>query len=77
MFGQSLCMPLVSKHSRISLSSPFPVCASVDFVHQSSDTIIVTYSLNIAHTEKVIKHVTGRQNVNWCFGEVLLIALAA
>ena len=31
MPGQSWCKSSVSKHSRIRLSSPFPVCASEDF----------------------------------------------
>ena len=41
MPGQSWCEPPVSKHSQIRLSSPFPICASVDFVYQCSGTIIV------------------------------------
>ena len=41
MPGQSWCKPSVSKNSRVHLSSPFLVCASVDLVHQNSATIIV------------------------------------
>ena len=53
MPGQSLCKLSVSKHSRIRLSSPFPVCASVDFVHQSSVTIIVY--IHIRYTLHTLK----------------------
>ena len=44
---QSWCKPSVSKHSRIRLSSHFPVCASMDIVHQSSGVIIVCVHIYI------------------------------
>ena len=55
MVGQSWCKPSVSKHSRIHLSSSFPVCVSVDFVHQSSDTIIVYIHNDIRCTLYTLK----------------------
>ena len=58
MPGQSWCKPLGSKHSRIRLSSPFPVCASVDFVHQSSATIIVYQ--NVRYTLHTLKRQSNR-----------------
>ena len=64
MPGKSWCKPTVLKHSRIRLSSSFPVCASVDFVHQGSGTIKVYIHIRYTKRESVL-----------C--EVLLIALAA
>ena len=71
-----LSKPSVSKHSRIRLSSLFPVCASVDFVHQSSGTIRV--SIHIRYTLHTLKRqssrtVIGKQKVNRFY----VIALAA
>ena len=42
MPGQSWCKSPVSKHSRIRLSSPFPVCVSVDFRVQVPEQNIPT-----------------------------------
>ena len=60
----------VSVHSRIHLSSSFPVCASVDFFHQSSGTIIVY--IHIRYTLYTLKRqpsstVIGKQKVNRFF----------
>ena len=51
MTGQSWCKSPVSKHSRIRLSSPFPVCASVDLEFRY-DHSVYTYSLHIVYAEK-------------------------
>ena len=70
LVGQSWCKPSVSKHSRIHLSSSFPVCASVDFLQQSSGTIIV--HIHIRYTSYMLKRqpsstVSGKQKVNRFF----------
>ena len=62
---------MVSKHSRIHLPSSFPVCASVDFVHQSSGTIIVYIHIRyILYTLKrqLSSTVIGKQKVNRFLG---------
>ena len=60
----------VSKHSQIHLSWSFPVCASVDFVHQSLGTIIVY--IHIRYALYMLKRqpsstVIGKQKVNRFF----------
>ena len=53
MPGQSWCKSSVLKHSRIRLSLPFPVCASLDFrVQVQSYIYIYIYLLHIVYAEK-------------------------
>ena len=66
MPGQSWCKSSVSKHSRIRLSLPFPVCASLDFGIQVRSYIHIRYTLYMLKRQPS-SAVIGKQKVNRFF----------
>ena len=66
MSGQSWCKSSVSKHNRIRLSLPFPVCTSLDFGVQVRSYIRIRYTF-YTRKRQPSSAVIGKHKVNRFF----------